>query len=48
MKLYYAETSPPCRTIVLLANLLNIQLVLIPTSPKKGETTTPSYIEVSL
>lgn len=48
MKLYYTEASPPCRTILLLAELLNIKLELVLTSPKKGETQTATYLEVSL
>ncbi|XP_065212649.1 glutathione S-transferase 1-like [Planococcus citri] len=47
MKLYYTEASPPCRTIILLANLLNIKLELILTSPKKGETVTASFLQMN-
>lgn len=47
MKLYYTEASPPCRLVVLLANLLKIDLELIVTSPKKGETNSPSFLQVS-
>nr|WMM91883.1 GSTd1 [Paracoccus marginatus] len=47
MKLYYTESSPPCRTIILLANILNIKLELILTSPKKGETKTAFFLQMN-
>lgn len=46
MKLYYTDASPPCRTIVLLAELLNIKLELVLTSPKKGETNSATFLKV--
>lgn len=47
MKLYFTEASPPCRTIVLLADLLHIKIELVTTSPKKGETSSPSFIKMN-
>lgn len=47
MKFYYTDASPPCRTIVLLANLLNIEMEMIATSPKKGETSSDFYLQMN-
>jgi len=40
---YYDSWSPPCRTVRLVAKILNVPLNPILTTPSKGDTQTPEY-----
>lgn len=45
---YYESWSPPCRNVILLANILGIELNPIKTTPSKGDTRRPEYIQVNI
>ncbi|XP_025204057.1 glutathione S-transferase 1-1-like [Melanaphis sacchari] len=44
---YYTSWSPPCRTVELLASILNIKLNPIVTTPSKGDTQKPEYKQLT-
>jgi hypothetical protein len=44
--LYYVLPSPPCRSVLLLAKALKIELNLKVTDLSKGENTTPEFLKV--
>jgi len=45
---YYDPRSPPCRTVQLLATILNVPLNPILTIPGQGDTQTPEFKRVSI
>jgi hypothetical protein len=44
--LYYVLASPPCRSVLLLAKALKIELNLKVTDLSKGENKTPEFLKV--
>uniref|UniRef100_A0A2S2NW49 Glutathione S-transferase 1-1 n=1 Tax=Schizaphis graminum TaxID=13262 RepID=A0A2S2NW49_SCHGA len=44
---YYASWSPPCRTVELVASILNVKLNPIVTTPSKGDTQKPEYKQLT-
>ncbi|XP_015377050.1 PREDICTED: glutathione S-transferase 1-1-like [Diuraphis noxia] len=44
---YYASWSPPCRTVELVAHILNVELNRIVTTPSKGDTQKPEYKQLN-
>ncbi|CAG0905461.1 unnamed protein product [Darwinula stevensoni] len=45
--LYYVLPSPPCRSVMLLAKDLGVELNLKPTSPMSGATRTPEFLKMN-
>ena len=43
---YYTISSPPCRSVLLLAKSLGVELNLKVASPRDGDTKTPEFIKV--
>lgn len=43
---YYASWSPPCRTVQLVAAIINVKLNPILTTPGKGDTQKPEFKHV--
>lgn len=44
--LYYDSWSPPCRTVMLVAKILNVRFNPILTNPGRGDTQKPEYKQV--
>jgi glutathione S-transferase len=44
--IYYTLASPPCRTVLLVAKALKIELNLKVTDLSKGEHRTPEFLKV--
>jgi glutathione S-transferase len=44
--LYYSLPSPPCRSVLLLAKALKLELNLKVTELSKGENRTPEFLKV--
>ena len=45
--LYYMVESPPCRTVLMVANRLNIELNLKTLDLSKGEHLNPEFVELN-
>ncbi|KAJ8956147.1 hypothetical protein NQ317_007415 [Molorchus minor] len=45
--LYYAPASPPCRTVLLAAKAIGVDLNLKELDLRKGEHTTPEYLKLN-
>ena len=48
IKLYYLPPSPPCRSVMMTAKVLGLDLDLVLTNIMKGEHKTPEYLKVIL
>jgi hypothetical protein len=44
--LYYFLASPPCRSVMLVAKALNVELNLKVTDLSKGDNKTPEFLKV--
>lgn len=45
--LYYVNRSPPCRTVLMVAKAIGVDLELKLTLTAKGENRTPEFLKVS-
>jgi len=47
LDLYSMEASPPCRSVLMTAKALNVELNVIPASPRTGATKTPEFLAIN-